>query len=110
MCHIKTMSVSMTVFNRQTVRRHRDRAAAAFGNHDFLFRESAERLCDRLDDVKRGFPLALDLGCHTGQLARALKGRGSIGTLVQCDLAPGMAARLAGDCTFMIQPLRRCSM
>ena len=85
----------MTVFNRQTVRRHRDRAAAAFGDHDFLFRESAERLCDRLDDVKRGFPLALDLGCHTGQLARALKGRGGIGTLVQCDLAPAMATEAA---------------
>ena len=85
----------MTVFNRQTVRRHRDRAAAALGDHDFLFRESAERLCDRLDDVKRGFPLALDLGCHTGQLARALKGRGSIGTLVQCDLGPAMAMEAA---------------
>ena len=85
----------MTVFNRQTVRRHRDRAAAAFGDHDFLFRESAERLCDRLDDVKRGFPLALDLGCHTGQLARALKGRGGIGMLVQGDLAPAMAAMAA---------------
>ena len=85
----------MTVFNRQTVRRHRDRAAAAFGDHDFLFRESAERLSDRLDDVKRGFPLALDLGCHTGQLARALKGRGGIGTLVQCDLAPAMATEAA---------------
>ncbi len=89
------MSDSLEVFNRQTVRRHRDRAAAAFGDHDFLFRESAERLCDRLDDVKRGFPLALDLGCHTGQLARALKGRGAIGTLVQCDLAPAMALAAA---------------
>ena len=85
----------MTVFNRQTVRRHRDRAAAAFADHDFLFRESAERLSDRLDDIKRGFPLALDLGCHTGQLARALKGRGGIETLVQCDLAPAMATEAA---------------
>ena len=85
----------MTVFNRQTVRRHRDRAAAAFADHDFLCRESAERLSDRLDDIKRGFPLALDLGCHTGQLARALKGRGGIETLVQCDLAPAMATEAA---------------
>ncbi len=82
----------MAVFNRQTVRRHRARAAAAFGDHDFLFRETAERLSDRLRDVKRTFPLALDLGCHTGQLADALKGRGGIETLVQCDLAPEMAA------------------
>ena len=86
----------MTVFNRLSVRRHRARAAAAFGDHDFLFRETAERLSDRLEDVKRTFPLALDLGCHTGQLADALKGRGGIETLVQCDLAPEMAAEAGG--------------
>ena len=80
------------MFNRLSVRRHRDRAAAEFGNHDFLFRESAERLCDRLDDVKRRFPLALDLGCHGGQLGRALKRRGGIETLIGCDLSPAMAA------------------
>lgn len=82
----------MTVFNRRTVRRHRERAAATLASHDFLFRDGAERLADRLADVKRTFPLALDLGCHTGQLARALKGRGGVATLVQCDLSPKMAA------------------
>ena len=82
----------MTVFNRQNVRRHRDRAAATLADHDFLFRDGAERLADRLDDVKRTFPLALDLGCHSGQVARALKGRGGVARLVQCDLAPAMAA------------------
>ena len=96
------MSDSFEVFNRQTVRRHRDRAAAGLDDHDFLFRESAERLCDRLLDVKRAFPVALDLGCHTGQLARVLDGRGGIETLIQCDLSPAMAQRagapaLAGD-------------
>jgi len=81
----------MTVFNRANVRRHRDRSAADFDGHDFLFLESADRLLDRLDDVKRAFPWALDLGCHTGQLGRSLKGRGGIEALVQCDLAPRMA-------------------
>jgi len=84
---------SFEVFNRLSVRRHRDRAAADLGDHDFLFRESAERLSDRLDDVKRRFPLALDLGCHGGQLGRALKRRGGVETLVQCDLSPAMAKR-----------------
>ena len=60
-------------------------------SHDFLFAEAAERLADRLDDVTRKFPLALDLGCHDGTLARVLAGRGGIETLVQCDLAPAMA-------------------
>ena len=81
----------MTVFNRANVRRHRDRAAADLAGHDFLFLESADRLLDRLGDIKRTFPLALDLGCHSGQIGRALKGQGGIEKLVQCDLSPRMA-------------------
>ena len=90
------MSDSFEVFNRQTVRRHRDRAAPRLDDHDFLFREAAERLGDRLLDVKRTFPMALDLGCHTGQLARVLCAGdrpGGIETLIQCDLSPAMARR-----------------
>ena len=84
------MSQSPTVFNRQAVRRHRSRAAPGLAGYDFLFRETAERLADRLQDVKRRFPLALDLGCHSGQMARALKGRGGVETLIECDLSPAM--------------------
>ena len=84
------MIESMIVFNRQIVSRHRARAASGLKEHDFLFRETAERLCDRLDDIMRSFPLALDLGCRTGQIAQILAGRGDIETLVQCDLAPEM--------------------
>ena len=90
------MIESMTVFNRTAVRRHRDRAAANLSAHDFLFAESAERLADRLDDVTRSFPLALDLGCHGGELARALGGRGGIETLIQSDLSPILAALANG--------------
>ncbi len=75
---------------------HRDRAASRIEGHDFLFREVAERLTERLDDVKRRFPLALDLGCHAGNVRRALQGRRNVDTLVQCDLSPRMA-RLAGN-------------
>lgn len=45
-------------FDRRAVRLHRARADAA---HDFLRREVAERLVDRLDDVKRRFERGLDL-------------------------------------------------
>ncbi len=86
------MGQSMTVFNRRTVRRHRDRAAATLAAHGFLFEDGAGRLADRLDDVTRAFPLALDLGCRTGQMALALAGKAGIQTLVQCDLSPAMAA------------------
>jgi SAM-dependent methyltransferase len=83
----------MRVFDRRLVRLHRDRAAPALGAHDFLFREVAERLTERLDDTKRRFPVALDLGCHGGEIGAAVKGRGGIETLVQCDASPGMARR-----------------
>ena len=89
------MSEAMTVFDRRAVRAHRERAAAGLAQHDFLFRESARRLVDRLDDVTRLFPAALDLGCHGGELAAALGPRGGIATLVQCDLSPAMARRAA---------------
>jgi len=91
------MTDSMNVFDRRLVRRHRDRAAAHLDGHDFLFREVAEQLADRLDDVTRKFPLALDLGCHGGEIAAALRGRGGIETLVQCDLSAAMARRAAAN-------------
>ncbi len=96
------MSETALTFNRSAVRLHRDRAAAAPVDSDFLFVETAERLLDRLDDIKRGFPIALDLGCHGGQLAARLAGRGGIETLVQCDLSPVMAARAARAQTYAV--------
>lgn len=83
----------MTIFNRRAVAAHRDRAASKFNEHDFLFAEIGERLCDRLDDVTHTFPLALDLGCHTGGLGRILNGRGGIETLIQSDISERMAGR-----------------
>lgn len=91
------MSDSVTIFNRSVVRRHRTRAATDFADADFLFRETAERLTERLEDVRRDFPLALDLGCHDGTVARALGRRGNVATLVQCDLSAAMAARAAAS-------------
>ena len=84
------MTQPMHVFDRRSVRLHRDRAAGRLDEHDFLLREVGERLVDRLDDVRRRFPVALDLGCHRGELAPLLAGRGGIETLVQCDLSAAM--------------------
>jgi SAM-dependent methyltransferase len=61
--------------------------------HDFLFREAAARLAERLDEVRRTFPVALDLGGHGGILAEALQGSGAIETLVETDLAERLARR-----------------
>ena len=82
------------VFNRQALSLHRDRAASTLSEHDFLFRETAKRLVDRIDDIKRDFPLALDLGCRGGEIARELNGRGGISTLFKADLSSTMARKI----------------
>ncbi|MEK7820818.1 MAG: methyltransferase domain-containing protein [Pseudomonadota bacterium] len=96
------MSETPIVFNRRAVRRNRDRAAPGLDRHDYLLAETAERLLDRLDDVKRDFPTALDLGCRNGTLAARLgqdrRKRGGVRTLIQCDLSEKMArAARAGE-------------
>ena len=83
----------MALFERTAVRLHRERAANILDDHDFLFNEVADRLTDRLDDVKRSFPLALDVGCHGGEVAKNLGPRGGIETLIQCDPSPAMTAK-----------------
>ena len=73
------------IFDRNRLRLHRNRARLA--DAGFLLAEMAERLADRLSDIKRTFPIALDLGAHGGELAAILKGRGGIETLVQSDIS-----------------------
>ena len=83
------------------MRLRRNRAARRRPPVDFLYKATAESLADRLSDIQRGFPLALDLGCHSGELAQALAtappGRAGaaaqVEALVQADLAPGLAAQ-----------------
>lgn len=91
------MATTPLIFDRQHYFRQRNRAAQGdFPARDFLFREAADRLADRLDDIRRNFPLALELGSHTGQLREVLGGRGGIATLVQTDVSCAMAAQNNG--------------
>ena len=79
---------SMLVFDRNAVRRHRERAAATVGQVADLLRDGAERLLDRLDDMTGGFGLALDVGGR-GVVAPLLGARGI--EVVSCDLSLPMA-------------------
>jgi hypothetical protein len=45
------MGPAQHVFDRKIVRRHRDRAARHFADHDFLFREAAERYGDTAGEM-----------------------------------------------------------
>ncbi|HEY2134069.1 MAG TPA: methyltransferase domain-containing protein [Acetobacteraceae bacterium] len=87
--------MTMHVFDRSAVRRHRDRAAATVDAVEPILRDAAERLLDRLDDISIRFTRALDVGGR-GVVAPALRARG-IAT-VSCDLSPAMAARNGGAC------------
>ncbi len=53
------------IFDRGLVRRNRNRAAARFAEHDFLFKWTAEQLADRLKDIKREFAFVLQAGGRT---------------------------------------------
>ncbi len=91
----------LLVFDRTTLRQRRERAARDWERHDFLKREIAERLVDRLADVRRTFPLALDLGSHGDEVAAALGAhpngeRTIVEQLVRADLGRGFAARARG--------------
>lgn len=91
------MTDTMRVFDRSLLRRRRERAAGRYQNYAFLEEEVAERLAERLDDIRRSFPLALEVGARSGALGRALRASGKVDTLIQSDLSPGWAAARAGD-------------
>jgi NADH dehydrogenase [ubiquinone] 1 alpha subcomplex assembly factor 5 len=81
----------LRIFDRRALRLHRARAARQPRAADFLVAEAAERLADRLDDMARRFPVALDLGCRDGVLAGVLAGRGGIERLIHADAALAFA-------------------
>ncbi|MCB1784160.1 MAG: methyltransferase domain-containing protein [Alphaproteobacteria bacterium] len=56
-------SSEITIFDRKAIKASRERAAKNFaGKHDFLFKWTTDRLLERLEDVRREFPLALQIG------------------------------------------------
>jgi len=86
----------LLIFDRAVLRQRRDRAARTWDRASFLKREIAERLVERLDDIKRSFDQALDLGCHGDEVASALGDRKAVGRLVRSDFASAFARRARG--------------
>lgn len=90
---------NIEVFDRTLKRRQREWSSTADDSeyYDYLRIESAKRLVDRIEDISKEFPLALELGCHRGHVfdlineKEGLSGTGGIGgveTLIQCDSSP----------------------
>lgn len=87
------MSRDITIFDRRVLRQRRARSAHRLINHDFLLRHAAEETLDRLQAINRTFPIALDLGCHSGvfgQLAQKTWLNEKIGLLINGDTCVDM--------------------
>lgn len=95
------MTDSMVVFDRAAKRLQRRRAARTEGDYNFLRAAATERLLDRLDDVRRSFPLALVQGCDAAWLQPHLHGRGGIETLISMDMTGKGARHVVGDEEFL---------
>ena len=63
------MADSTMIFDRRAVRRHRHRAAASDAADDFLRREVAGQIAERLRDTGRTFEAVLDVGRGAGEPA-----------------------------------------
>ena len=63
---------SLGPFNRSLVAKHRDRAAARFGQVSFLKDRAIEDICDRIAIINRSFDRGIDVGSHGGFLAAAM--------------------------------------
>ncbi len=88
----EVMSVPV-VFDLPLLARRRNRAAADFAQHAFLYEEAGVRLLERLPDIRRTFPLAALLGARTGMLVPRLRALNGIETVVRLEMAERMAAQ-----------------
>ena len=86
------------LFDPDLLARRRDRALALgyAGGADFLMREVAALMAERLSETTRDFPRVVAVGTGAGALARAIRPEGA--GLVQLDSSRAMAAAAAADC------------
>lgn len=97
------------VFDRTTVRFHRDRAAAGFSQHAGLFHEVADQIIDRLSGITHPFQTILELGAHDGYLGSRLRSIEPTRSVIASDLslpqistaAPDVMDRLVADEEFL---------
>lgn len=78
---------NIIIFNRQHLRQQRRRAVENFNSHSFLFDWACEQVIDRLQDIKKTFPIAYGIGNRTSPTFwEKLRRDKSIETLWTCDL------------------------
>lgn len=85
------------IFNRELLRKRRNRSAVNWQDVNFLKVEAADRLVDCLKDIARPFSLVLDLGCHSGEVSSLLGNS----TVIGCDIAENMKPQVVCDEEFL---------
>ena len=78
------------LFDPQHVAQNRRRAVLGYKDNAFLKQRESHQLVERLADVSRKFPRALDYGCHDGSAARAMLDSGQVGEVIAYDVSPAM--------------------
>jgi NADH dehydrogenase [ubiquinone] 1 alpha subcomplex assembly factor 5 len=79
---------NVLIFDRERVRHNRNRTAKTIGDHAFLLDWAGGHIVERLKDVKKDFPVALQMGLRAGQkFTDKLLGSGKIQTLFGMDTA-----------------------
>ena len=80
------MTTPPKIFDKPLYARRRARAAAAFGDFDFLHRRAMEDIVDRLEIIQRDFPIAAFDGA--GDLLSMLTPACAVGETIAMDAAP----------------------
>lgn len=91
------MTSAPHIFDRALLRRRRERVAAGAHDHEFLLERVAEDLAERLEIVKRSFPVALDLGAHHGLLGRRIARLPNVGQIISMEASAKLLARCDGE-------------
>lgn len=93
---IADVADSPNLFDRQLLRRRRDRIAADAARHEFLLERVAEDLGDRLAAVRRTFPVVLNLGAHHGVLGRHIARLDGVGLVIDAEPSARLLAQCSG--------------
>ncbi len=101
------------IFDRDLLRRRRERQAHAIGAHDFLLSRVGDDFLERFAAINRQFEVGINLGAYNGLLSRRLRASDRIGELIDLEMSSGLLEQCGGlrvqaDEEFL--PIRRQSV
>ncbi|MEO1642682.1 MAG: methyltransferase domain-containing protein [Pseudomonadota bacterium] len=99
------------LFDLSRIEANRDRASFHYRNYAFLKARESSHFIERLEDVSRHFPRALELGSHDGQLTEALLRSPQVDEVIALDPSAKMLARLPDQVSQRLhQPLEALNL